>query len=133
MTCPTPGASCIPLRWRPQPPAHPDGLHTTDSSTGRARTRAEQVPGQTMPRTDTHAQTLGTLRRVSETEQIRTHTQYSNTAQKPNTKKCAMLHVQLDMNTKKCYYNARNERTLKSVPYLQTTTKQEDKNHEVRI
>lgn len=32
-----------------------------------------------------------------------------------NTKKCAMLHAQLDMNTKKCYYNARNKRTLKSV------------------
>lgn len=34
---------------------------------------------------------------------------------KANTKKCAMLRVQLDANTKKCYYNVRNKRTLKSV------------------
>nr|DAU19848.1 MAG TPA: hypothetical protein [Caudoviricetes sp.] len=53
----------MPRRWRPQPPAHPDGLHTTDSSTGRARTRAGQIPGQTTPRTDTHARALNTLHR----------------------------------------------------------------------
>lgn len=43
-------------------PAHPDGLHITGSRAGRARTRAGQVPGQTMQGT-THAQTLDTLHR----------------------------------------------------------------------
>ena len=43
-----------------------------------------------------------------------------------NTKKCVMLHTQLDIDTKKCYYNARNKRTLKSV----TPPQKEDKNHE---
>lgn len=32
MTCPTPGAPCMPRRWRPQPPAHPDGLRRTAGS-----------------------------------------------------------------------------------------------------
>lgn len=36
LTCPTPGAPCIPRRWRPQPPAHPERLHSTGSSAGRA-------------------------------------------------------------------------------------------------
>ena len=60
-TCPTPGVPCMPRRWRPQPPAHPDRLHSTGSSAGRTRTRAGQVPGQTAhnrPRTGTHARTL---------------------------------------------------------------------------
>ena len=42
-THPTPGAPPIPLRWRPQPPAHPDGLHTTGSSAGRARCKADHT------------------------------------------------------------------------------------------
>lgn len=49
-THPTPVAPCIPLRWRPQPPAHPDGLHSTGSSADHARH-------------DTHARTLDTLHR----------------------------------------------------------------------
>nr|DAF66868.1 MAG TPA: hypothetical protein [Bacteriophage sp.] len=48
-TCPTPGAPCIPLRWIPQPPAHPDGLHSTGSSTGRARCKADHAHSR--PRT----------------------------------------------------------------------------------
>lgn len=43
-------------------PAHPNGLHTTGSRAGRARTRAGQVPGQTMQGT-THARALDTLHR----------------------------------------------------------------------
>lgn len=61
-THPTPGASCMPRRWRPQPPAHPERLHSTGSSAGRARTRAGQVPGQTTQGT-TRARTLDTLHR----------------------------------------------------------------------
>lgn len=42
-THPTPGAPCIPRRWRPQPPAHPERL----SSAGRARyTRAGKCQGR---------------------------------------------------------------------------------------
>ena len=43
-TRPTPGASCIPRRWRPLPtPAHPERLSSTGSSAGRARyTRADK-------------------------------------------------------------------------------------------
>lgn len=58
LTTPPPGSPHIPQRWGQLPataqqdrPAHPDGLHSTRSSTGRARTRAGQVPGQTMPTT----------------------------------------------------------------------------------
>ena len=36
------GGGCIPRRWIPQPPAHPDGLHSTD----RARCKADR-PQQT--------------------------------------------------------------------------------------
>ena len=51
------GVGYIPRRWRPQPPARPDGLHSTGDSAGRARTRADHA------RHDTHARTLGTLHR----------------------------------------------------------------------
>ena len=47
-THPTPGAPRIPLRWRPKPPAHPDGLHSTGSSAGRARCKADR-PQQAAP------------------------------------------------------------------------------------
>ena len=52
------GGGCIPRRWRPQPPAHPDRLrHTAGSTADRARTRADHT------RHDTHARTLGTKNR----------------------------------------------------------------------
>nr|DAV03107.1 MAG TPA: hypothetical protein [Caudoviricetes sp.] len=59
------GGGCMPRRWRPQPPAHPERLHSTGSSAGRARTRAGQVPGQTTQGT-TRAQTLDTLHRADQ-------------------------------------------------------------------
>lgn len=62
-TCPTPGAPCIPLGWRPQPPAHPDRLHSTGSSAGRARYARQTAHNR--PRTDTHARTLDTLHRYA--------------------------------------------------------------------
>lgn len=43
-------------------PAHPERLHSADSSAGRVRARAGQVPGQTMQGT-TRARTLDTLHR----------------------------------------------------------------------
>lgn len=52
-TRPTPSAPCIPLRWRPQPPAHPDGLHSTDCTGCKAN----------HTRHGTRARTLGTLHR----------------------------------------------------------------------
>lgn len=56
------GGGCMPRRWIPQPTAHPDRLHSTGSSTGRAR-----EPGrgkyQGRPHTGTHARTLDTLHR----------------------------------------------------------------------
>ena len=57
MTHPTPGSPCIPRRWRPQLPAHPDGLHITGSRAGRARCKADHA------RQGTHARTLDTLHR----------------------------------------------------------------------
>ena len=60
---PPPALPVYPAGGDPSPPAHPDRLHITGSSTGRASTRAGQVPGQTMTRTGTHAQTLNTLHR----------------------------------------------------------------------
>ena len=89
-TRPTPGASCIPRRWRPLPtPAHPERLSSTGSSAGRARyTRADKYqcipqPGRwtrctglhsipDRPRRDnrTGRGALDCLRIVSETVQI---------------------------------------------------------------
>ena len=51
------GGGCIPRRWRPQPPAHPERLHSTGSSASRARCKADHA------RHDTHARTLDTLHR----------------------------------------------------------------------
>lgn len=51
------GGGYIPRRRRPQPPAHPDGLHSTGSKTDRTRCKADHA------RHDTHAQALDTLHR----------------------------------------------------------------------
>lgn len=56
-THPTPGSSHMPRRWRPQPPAHPDGLHITGSRASRVRCKADHA------RQGTHARTLDTLHR----------------------------------------------------------------------
>lgn len=50
------GGGCIPRRWRPQPPVHPERLHITGSRAGHARCKADHA------RHDTHARTLDTLR-----------------------------------------------------------------------
>lgn len=42
LTTPTPGSPHIPQRWRPQPPAHPDRLHSTGSSADRARCKPDR-------------------------------------------------------------------------------------------
>ena len=88
---PTPGAPCIPRRWRPQPPAHPERLHSTGSGTDHAKH-------------GTYARTLDTLHRgrsgrrrgwrvcsVSETEQIRTLERYAKTGLKIITILCMFV------------------------------------------
>lgn len=60
ITCPTPGASCIPRRWIPQP------QRTRTDCTAQAATQAVPDARQTAhnrPCTDTHARTLDTLHR----------------------------------------------------------------------
>ena len=110
-------------------PAHPDRLH----STGRARTRAGQVPGQTMQGTahtpgrwtrctglhsipDRPRRAIGTAGNVSETVQIWTH---SNTNDFQHKNMCKTV----DINTRMCYH-------IDNTRACYTTTKQEDKNHE---
>ena len=39
------GGGYMPRRWRPQPPAHPDGLHITGSRADHAKTRAGKYQG----------------------------------------------------------------------------------------
>lgn len=134
MTHPTPGAPCIPRRWRPQPPAHPDRLHSTGSRAGRARCKADHAthrhtrpnaghaaPVRTRYQTGRAGQIVPAAERwrawsVSETEQICTHSNM-NDFQHKNVCKT------IDINTRTCYY-IDNTRTC------YTTTKQEDKNHE---
>lgn len=58
------GGGCIPLRWRPQPPAHPDRLHSTGSRADHATHRhtrpdaGHAAPVCTRYQTD-HAGTIG--------------------------------------------------------------------------
>ena len=48
-TTPTPGSPHIPQRWRPQPPAHPERLHSTDSGTApRQATQGDLDGGGTL-------------------------------------------------------------------------------------
>lgn len=127
------GGGCIPRRWRPQPPAHPERLHSTGSSTGRARCKADR-PQQTTHQHDTpgHLARCTGLHSISDKPRrvdqdgggtrgcaqcVRNCADMDRTHRHTiaNTKKCAMLRTQLDTNTKKCYHNARNKRTLKSV------------------
>lgn len=63
LTTPTPGAACIPRRWRPQPPAHPDRLHSTGSRADHAKTRAGKYQDRPCKaqRTGAHARTPDTL------------------------------------------------------------------------
>ena len=56
-THPTPGAPCIPRRWRPQP------QRTRTDCTAQAAGQAVPDARQTTPGTDTHARTLDTLHR----------------------------------------------------------------------
>lgn len=130
------GGGCIPRRWRPQTPAHPDRLHTTGSRAGRARCKADHA------RHDTRAKTLDTLHRSaldtrpptradrngagrwralssSETVQIWTHSNM-NDFQHKNVCKT------IDTNTRMCYY-VDNTRTC------YTTTKTGGQNHEKGI
>lgn len=113
MTHPTPGAPCIPRRWRPQPQHTRGGLHRTGSSAGRARCKADHA--RSRPRTGTHARTLDTLHRsaldarqtargdldsggrwrtwsVSETEQKRTAQNLKNKYAKK--RKCLLTFTQ---------------------------------------
>ena len=110
-THPTPGASCIPRRWRPQPPAHPDGLHSTGSGTGHIRCKADHARHNAH---GAHARTLDTLHRsaldtrqgaagrsgrrrgwralsVSETVQIRTLERHAKTDLKIITILCMFV------------------------------------------
>lgn len=43
LTTPTLASGPIPPRWRPQPQAHPDGLHTTGGRADRARSKADHA------------------------------------------------------------------------------------------
>lgn len=132
------------IRDSPSPPpalpVYPAGGDPSPQRTRNDGTR--QAAGQTMPKPGRAnnqgrppAQKLDTLhrsaldarqaardrsyrRRALESGQRVRNCADLDTAQqhtRANTKKCAMLRVQLDTNTKKCYYNARNKQTLKSV------------------
>lgn len=129
-THPTPGAPHIPRRWRPPAPGAPGRTaqdrqqHRPCQMQGRpCKARHARPDVDTLHRSapDTRQDARGRSDR-SRGAGLPAHCVRNcadlDTAQqriKINTKKCSMLRVQLDTNTKKCYYNARNKRTLKSV------------------
>lgn len=72
MTCPTPGAPCIPRRWRPQLPAHPDRLHSTGSREGRARCKGRPCKARHARSDAGHAAPVCTQYQTGHAGQIRT-------------------------------------------------------------
>lgn len=99
---PPPAFPVYPSGGDPSPPAHPDGLHSTGSSTGRARCKADRPQqaahrhtrpdaGHAAPGRSGRRRALDCLRSVSETEQIRTLEQYAKTGLKIITILCMFV------------------------------------------
>ena len=118
-TRPTPGASCIPRRWRPKPPAHPERMHTTGSKANHVTHRhthpdaLHAAPVCTRYQTGHAGQIVPAAGRwkawsVSETVQICTHSNM-NDFQHKNVCKT------IDTNTRTCYYIG-NTRTCSTLP-----------------
>lgn len=125
---PTPGSPHIPRRWRPQPQSTRNGYASqatgqTVPDAGRIMQGTTHTPGRWTRCTGLHSIPDRT-RRVDHTGggclgagRVRNCADADRAHRRTNvnTKKCVMLHTQLDIDTKKCYYNARNKRTLKGV------------------